>query len=563
MVNRLVITQKALAAIRVAKVLAQAQKHCVKTASKGGVVMYQVGDWLIIALSGHVVKYEYPQRYRRWQIRTLPALIHCELQSLIAKKWLNAMNDKNPIEVYIATDYDRQGSLIGYNFYDKCFNGIPAGRVKFTALTHGEILNAFHHPIDIDMRVVRVAAFRHELDLRIGATFTRAISLILGLRGQRYMSIGRVQTPLLCKIFEHEAKIALHKSTTYFQVIATWNGMKFKSKKLAKRPTIANNIVTTAKVVRNRRIVTSKRVTPLSTNSLLKLGHSIGIGLSKTMALAQSLYLGAHITYPRTNNQTYSDLKQIRRLAMAGKHCDASTYASPVAGTRDPDHPPITPLDGVNPMNLPNGTSALYSAICKHFTKVITAATVYEAHTEKLEFAKTRLPHLQRTYHRLITPGCMPITQGQPSVGDCLEVCLKIIECNTKPPKPWNAANLVDVMVKCHIGTKSTRHSIVNRLLNRGYLNNAHRITRHGIIAANVFMKCITPLTLPDFTCKLQEAFTKHVEKGTPIGDEWLQSLSKLLSNVMQNAAALRNYAYSKQSANFKRCERDSNPRKN
>ena len=74
------------------------------------------------------------------------------------KKYIQLLEkvSKDADEFYIATDYDIEGELLGYNALRFACDpkDRKVQRMKFSTLTHGELSNAFQNPIDVDLKLV-------------------------------------------------------------------------------------------------------------------------------------------------------------------------------------------------------------------------------------------------------------------------------------------------------------------------------------------------------------------------------------------------------------------------
>lgn len=79
----------------------------------------------------------------------------------------------------IWTDCDREGEHIGSEIMAVCRKANPRIRVKrarFSAIIAAQIHQACRQADDLDMRMANAVESRIELDLRIGASFTRLIT---------------------------------------------------------------------------------------------------------------------------------------------------------------------------------------------------------------------------------------------------------------------------------------------------------------------------------------------------------------------------------------------------
>lgn len=125
------------------------------------------------------------------------SLFHLKSHTL----WFNSANlVKSPIEnskhvvknlefyckdvqaLVIWTDCDREGEAIGYDIIDVCrrYNrNIEVYRAHFSAMTHADITGAMQRLTPPNKNLSDAVKVRQEIDLRIGASFTRFQTLTL------------------------------------------------------------------------------------------------------------------------------------------------------------------------------------------------------------------------------------------------------------------------------------------------------------------------------------------------------------------------------------------------
>src|SRR2546426_11026958 len=102
-------------------------------------------------------------------------------------------------EVVLATDYDREGELIGVEALETLraqHPKLPARRARFSAMTTSEVRRAFANLVEPDWALAEAAAARQRIDLAWGAVLTRYLTVECGSERQG-VSAGPVQTPPL------------------------------------------------------------------------------------------------------------------------------------------------------------------------------------------------------------------------------------------------------------------------------------------------------------------------------------------------------------------------------
>ncbi|MCK4902315.1 MAG: DNA topoisomerase I, partial [Thermoplasmatales archaeon] len=226
---KLVICEKNIAARRIAYILSGGNS---KSTRLGKTPVYEFskdGDiWKVIGLRGHIINLDFPECFNQWNKIPPKELIEVEPCKRVTEKGiassLKSLVDKNPFLI-VATDYDREGELIGVEVinllkeYNKNINQIK--RAKFSAITNYEIKSAFDKLTEVDYNLSNAGESRQVIDLIWGAVLTRYISLTAQRFGKDFLSIGRVQSPTLALLVKREKEIKNFEPKTYWKIIAT------------------------------------------------------------------------------------------------------------------------------------------------------------------------------------------------------------------------------------------------------------------------------------------------------------------------------------------------------
>jgi DNA topoisomerase-3 len=129
--------------------------------------------------------------------------------------------------VWLATDCDREGQLIGQEILEHYEYRGQVMRVLFTAQDSQTIRDAFAHakPNVEYARVYAAAVARRQADQIYNLSLTRTATVILGQGARRVIGVGRVKTPTLAIVCKRELEIRNFVPLAYFEVVATAKGM--------------------------------------------------------------------------------------------------------------------------------------------------------------------------------------------------------------------------------------------------------------------------------------------------------------------------------------------------
>jgi len=177
-----------------------------------------------MGLRGHIVKLDFPKKYSNWNAVRPEELINAKPEHTVTEgRTAEALKKlaKEADEVVIATDFDREGELIGREAVDLIDGKFKVSRVRFSSLVDEEIKKAFEEPTYLDQNLADAAETRQWIDLIWGAVLTRQISISSHSVGKNFLSVGRVQTPTLARIVEQEKKIASFVPQSYWKIICT------------------------------------------------------------------------------------------------------------------------------------------------------------------------------------------------------------------------------------------------------------------------------------------------------------------------------------------------------
>ncbi len=253
--------------------------------------------------------------------------------------------------VWIATDCDREGQLIGQEILEHYNYRGEVMRVLFTAQDSQTIRDSFSRarPNAEYSRLYEAAVARRQADQIYNLSLTRTATVVLGKGARGVIGVGRVKTPTLAIVCRRELEIRDFVPVTYFEIVATAHvaGGTFKmrhapAQRLLKRAD-AEAVAAAADGFEGPLVVTveDKRQGPPKLHdlpSLQKLCSSrFGWSAAKTLEVAQELYDGQGkkiITYPRAEvrylpESLIGDVPGIVAALQAGESLSAIPVPSP------------------------------------------------------------------------------------------------------------------------------------------------------------------------------------------------------------------------------------------
>jgi DNA topoisomerase-1 len=395
---------------------------------------------------------------------------------------------KESSSITVATDYDIEGEVIGLNIIRYICNQKDASRMKFSTLTKTELENAYDNKSPtINWGQAIAGETRHYLDWFYGINLSRALMNSIKTTGKfKIMSIGRVQGPALHMIVEKEREILAFKSKPYWQIFITVSNKKHKLELKYIKDIFDKSHLDKFKDLKGKEISLEtikqqESIPPPSPFNLTTLQMEAykfyGITPSKTLQIAQSLYLAGLISYPRTSSQKlpdaigYKDI--VKKLARDFKVEKLITRDKPIEGNKtDPAHPSIYPTG--NTQILSGEDEKIYKLIVKRFLSLFCDNALIDNKTVKatlndLIFSRKGQSIARKSwldiYPSKLKEEEIPDMEGKGEIIDS-----RIEQKETQPPKRFSPASIISELEKRNLGTKATRSSIVETLYDRGYV---------------------------------------------------------------------------------------------
>lgn len=182
------------------------------------------------SVSGHLLNMEFVNTYRNWTGCNPEQLFDAEI-----KKFCSENNEKikrtlerevrSCNELIIWTDGDREGENIGFEVIDVCRainRNIFVKRARFSDMTSASIFRAMNSLVDPDERTSQAVDVRSELDLRIGAAFTRFQTLrlqkVFPANIDSLVSYGSCQIPTLGFVAQRYREIENFIPQTFWKI---------------------------------------------------------------------------------------------------------------------------------------------------------------------------------------------------------------------------------------------------------------------------------------------------------------------------------------------------------
>jgi len=450
-------------------------------------------------------------------------------KNIWAKKYYSLLKKliKNASEFIVATDYDIEGEVIGWNiirFIAGKHAEKKSKRMKFSTLTKEELKKAYENPEpEINWGQAYAGETRHFLDWMYGINLSRALMADIKKAGRfKILSIGRVQGPALKLIVDRELEIEKFKPEPYWQIFIKLKGHKpllkyekdIKDKKELKK--FKNLEGKKGKATTTKKSRNLPPPPPFDLTSLQREAYRLyKITPSQTLRIAQNLYLAGLISYPRTSSQkipeTINPKQILKKLSAKFKEVRFATRQKPVEGKKtDPAHPSIYPTGEFG--NMSKEEEKIYNLVVRRFIScfcqdalIEDKKIIFTTYKDKLKFLAKGLEIKNKGWLQIY-----PALIREEEVGDISgekEVeKSKIEEKQTQPPRRYTPASIITELEKRNLGTKATRANIIETLYNRNYIKEQQiKATPLGIKLISSLEK-YSPIII-------DEALTRHFEK--------------------------------------------------
>ncbi|MCW4054984.1 MAG: DNA topoisomerase I, partial [Candidatus Bathyarchaeota archaeon] len=409
----LIITEKPDAASRIASAL-DAEGKAEKNVDNG--VPYYIakrsGDIVVVPALGHLYTVAGKKRGERdypiFDFRWVPRYL-AERGAKRIRTWLEVISKlAEKAECFVdACDYDIEGSIIGYSILKYACGGKEktAQRMKYSTLTKEEIEKSYNNPLaHLDFAIIEAGLTRHEVDWLYGVNLSRALTTAARNYSGRYatLSTGRVQGPTLKFLAAREEKIKCFVPTPYWSIKAKVKigEMVFEAqyeKKAIETKAKADAVISSCKGkdgeierIDMKKLKQMPRL-PFDLGSLQNEAYRLfKYTPMTTSSIAQSLYLDALISYPRTSSQklppTLDYQSILKHLGRSHKYTKiaaellAKPTLKPIEGKReDPAHPAIYPTGSLPEHALQTSKKNIWDLVVRRFLAVFAEPAIQQS----------------------------------------------------------------------------------------------------------------------------------------------------------------------------------------
>jgi DNA topoisomerase-1 len=576
--HTLIICEKPQSALRIAYALAEDD---IKKTGKGGVYWFEFSrknkKHIVVPAVGHLfvldtVKgggWDYPVFDVEW----IPTFTRKGYE--FAKKYYNNIKSliKESEDFVIATDYDTEGEVIGFNILRFICNREDAKRMKFSTLTKPDLIESYETMMEhIDLGQAEAGLTRHYLDFYWGINTTRALTLAMKAYVKRafiVVSSGRVQSPTLKILADREQEIRNFVPVPFWQLelhclhdvnvlVANYEKDKVWNKEEAQK--VFDECKDKDATIKDIQKKTYRQLPPVpfdTTTLQTEAYRCFGFSPTQTMSIAETLYNQALISYPRTGSQKLpskigyerilTSISQIEGFGSMAKEVLSKGVLKPMEGKKtDSAHIAIYPTGEV-PKGLTNQQHKLYNLIVKRFFSIFGNPAIREVIKVSLDVNK----------HNFVLPGVKTIDPGwlryygefvklkeqvlpELKIGELLKVKeLLMLEKETQPPNRYNQGSIIREMEDRGLGTKATRAQILQTLYDRGYIRGRSiEVTNFGEKVVEVLNEFCSKIVSEELTRKFEdemEQVNERKRKREEVVGEAKQVLTEILSEFKNN----------------------------
>lgn len=503
---------------------------------------HEIFNMVVTSVSGHLFscEFEHPYNNKNWtafnpvNLLTSAASVSFKVSennnSGKAIQRTLEREAKKCFRLIIWTDCDREGEAIGNEIVYICRKSNPSllvSRAKFSAVSKPEIEHAIKHLGSLDENAVQSVLARSEIDLRIGASFTRLQTTKLKLStmsSKDILSFGPCQIPTLGLVVNRFDDRNKFETERFWTIELKIRNVSFKWERdrlfdffVASAIFEEVNLSRSRKEIKVERVVKGvekRKPKPIPLNTVaLQIAASKYLNLSsmQTMNIAEKLYQKGFISYPRTETTQFPKDKSIdpiehtkaifQQFMNTGNSINHTwswipyiqtnlhNFVAPRdTGVTDNAHPPIYPLKIIEKSKLNDTEKKLYNFICTHHLATISLDAIFEESrvtvttgqewfhaTSQIVKQKNFLEVYSDTFSKIGTNlNITSFTEGE-FFQKLSELDLKISASMTKPPNLLTEADLIKKMEMNGIGTDATIQQHIHTVQQRGYVTKINK----------------------------------------------------------------------------------------
>lgn len=440
----------------------------------------------------------------------------------LAQRQLTIINQlfQQSSQIIVATDAGREGELIFRYIYDYLNCKKPFKRLWISSLTDKAIkegLSDLKEGYRYDA-LYQAGKARSEADWLVGINSSRALAIAAYAGGY---SLGRVQTPTLAMVCKRYLENKNFTSIPYWEIDLSFtkdaieytavSQKQFSDLDTAKEICSIvekTNTVTVQKVDKKRGTNNPPLLYDLTTLQK-EANKKYGFSADKTLSIAQRLYEKKVATYPRTGSRYISDdiFEQIPNLiAQYEQDKTLGIYAQSLQGkslnkssvntSKVTDHHAILPTENL-PDSLSKEEEHIYEMLVIRLLESFSEVAIKEVTTVILSSNEETFTLKGEIIEQLGWKNIQKEEKEIQRLPDFSEnetlalTSVRASEHHTKPKALYNEASLLsamelagkeiedkqakEAMKDCGIGTPATRASIIETLLERGYIERAKK----------------------------------------------------------------------------------------
>ncbi len=572
----LIIAEKPNASRKIAEALSNGKPKMIQT--EDGVKYYEFTrnkkKHIVVPAVGHLFSlkdsskgWAYPTYDYEWK-----PTFEISKRAAFAEKYLKNMIKvgKGADEFILACDFDIEGSVIGFNALRFACKRNSGKRMKFSTLTKQDLVDSYEHMMKhLDTPQIESGLARHELDFLWGVNTSRALTLSIKKGGKKLnfylLSAGRVQTPMLHFLMKKEKQIQAFKPKPYWQLEAQIALSKklivvcnHREEKFWKKPE-AEKVFKKAKKTKKAMVhsIETKQYkqrppTPFDLTTLQTEAYRFfGWSPRQTTNIAQKLYEGGYISYPRTSSQKlppqigYKNiLDNLGKISSYKKLVEKLLKGrlQPNEGKKvDAAHPAVYPTAEIPDSKRLNAQQKkLYDLISRRFLAVFAEPATRESMKITFDLNGEKFPTVgRRTIEKGWTEYYGRFAKADevkfPSMkkGDTFDLKkIQMLDKKTSPPPRYSQGSIVKEMEKHNIGTKTTRATILQTLYDRGYVvGKSIEVTGLGMQVAKTLSKYVPEIVSEDLTRKFEKSLEK-IEKGKLKRENTVKNAKKIIGKI-------------------------------